>query len=264
MGELEISVRQDLSRVDTAFNRLIADNELWKRFLRDPNGTLIDIGLHAPTSTDVNRRCNAIMFANLSNRELLRLTAESAESFFASLRRNEEAVEWEQHYREGLKEGEVRNLVDYDMAFIRHLHGNPELLKRRYRLAFEDVNRRHLLVRNYKESELHAYIDQCIEASMNFEDDITWPVLEEWDAHYGVGLSFGFAAVAEAAFDFTAFVGVEFAFAITAIGVIAFADQVDSSTPFLETEQHRHAAVLGELLKMSSELSVAAGLHVKQ
>lgn len=264
MADLEINVREDLGRIDQAFNRLVGDRELWKKFLRDPNGILIDVGLHAPTDTNVNRRCNAIMFATLSNRELLKLTAESANDFFRTLENRSEINEWRRHHLEGLKDGEIRNLVDYDMAFVAHLHENVDMLKRRYLVAFKEINRRRLLNRVYSDRELESYIDDCIEASRRFNEDITWPVLEEWDANYGVGKPFGFAAVAEIAFDFTAFVGVEIGFAITALGVTRIDDLVNPADAFLEEGKHRHAAVLGQLLIMSSELAVAAGLHVRQ
>ncbi|HEY9038860.1 MAG TPA: hypothetical protein VIN05_07950 [Roseovarius sp.] len=261
---LKLNVRQDLGRIDQAFNRLVGDDEIWKKFLRDPNGVLIDIGLHAPTDADINRRCNAIMFATLSNRELLKLTAEIANDFFDTLEDRGEIAEWRRHHLEGLRDGEVGNLVDYDMAFVDHLNRNPDMLRRRYRVAFGEVNRRMLLNRVYEDRELDSYIDDCIESSRRFNEDITWPVLEEWDAHYGVGKPFGFAALTEIAFDFTAFVGVEFGFAITALGVTRIDDLINPGDPFLEGGKHRHAAIVGQLLKMSSELSVAAGLHVRQ
>lgn len=266
MASLELNVRKDLGQIDQAFNRLVGDEELWRKFLRDPNGVLIDIGLHAPTNTDINRKCNAIMFATLSNRELLKLTAETANDFFNKINDREEIEVWRQHHLKGLQEGEIRNLVDYDMAFIDHLHENPDMLQRRYLVAFQEINQRKLLSRVYKNRELKSYISDCIEASRNFKGDISWPVLEEWDAHYGVGKSFGFAAVAEVAFDVTAFVGVEFAVVITALGVTR-RDRlvnINPSDPFLNEDKHRHATIVGQLLKMSSDLSVAAGLHVRR
>ena len=215
---LEINIREDLSRVDKVMTRLLFDETSWKKFLHDPNGVLIDLGLHPPTRSDINQRCNAIMFATLSNKPLLELTKESAEGFFRSIQGSPEAAEWSKVYREGLDQARIQNDIDYDMAYIEYILKDEALLRKRLRLAFDNLNRRKLLSKTYDDETLYRYIDATIDAAKQYKDRVEFPVLEEWDDHYGVGRLFGVAIYPEVAFDFTAFVGVEVAFAITALG----------------------------------------------
>lgn len=254
---LEINIRQDLSRVDRVMTRLLFDDVSWKKFLHDPNGALIDLGLHPPTRDDINRRCNSIMFATLCNKQLLELTWKSAEGFLLSLKDSAEAEKCVQTYEKGLDTGEVRNDIDYDMAYVEYILQDEPLLKQRLCLAFDDLNERRLLSKCYNQMELYSYIGATIEAAKRFKSHVELPVLEEWDAHYGIGKPFG-AAVTEVAFDFTAFVGVEAAFAVTVLGFTSLGDEaINPGKVFLQGKYQR-AAVMGQLLKLASDLFVAA------
>ena len=259
---LEINIRQDLSRVDRVMTRLLFDDVSWKKFLHDPNGALIDLGLHPPTREDINQRCNAIIFATICNKQLLELTSKSAEGFLQSLKRSPRAEKWAQTYEKDLDAGEIRNDVDYDMAYVEYILQDEALLKQRLRLALDDLNDRRLLSKQYDQKQLYSYIDVTIEAAKRFKSQVELPVLEEWDAHYGIGKPFG-AALAEVAFDFTALVGVEVAFAVTALGIInPGVEVINPGTVFLQGKYQR-AAVVGQLLKLASDMFVAAQSYQK-
>jgi hypothetical protein len=230
---LEINIRKDLSRIDSVMTRLLSDDTRWKQFIYDPNGTLIALGLHPPTRDDINQRCNAIMFATLCNQELLELTQRSAEGFLNSLENSSELGKQIETYQSGLDAGEIRNDLDFDMAYVEYILRDESLLRQRLSLAFNDLNERRLFSKVYEREDLSAYIGATIEAAKRYKSDVQLPVLEEWDAHYGIGKPFG-VAVAEVGFDFTVVVGVEFFAAITAAAPTFGEEVINPSDVFLQ------------------------------
>jgi len=257
-ASLEINIKDDLSRVDKVMTRILFDDTSWKKFLHDPNGVLVDLGLHPPTKSDVNQRCNAIMFATLTNKPLLELTKKSADGFFRSLKKNLKAAEWSKTYSQGLDQGVIVNDIDYDMAYFEYILKDEEMLRKRLHLAFDDLNQRRLLTKQYDDKTLYKYIDATIEAAKQYKERVDFPVLEEWDDHYGIGKFYGVAIVSEVAFDITAVVGVEVAFAVTALGLTDHAAEVINPSDVFFHGQYQRAAVVGQMLKLASDLYVAA------
>jgi hypothetical protein len=249
-------MRKDLSRIDSVMNRLLSDETRWKQFIYDPNGTLIALGLHPPTRDDINQRCNAIMFATLCNQELLELTQRSAEGFFSSLENSPELRKYTETYESGLDAGEIRNDVDYDMAYFEYILQDESLLRQRYSVALNDINERRLLSKLYDREELSAYIGATVEAAKRYKSDVQLPVLEEWDGHYGIGKAFA-TSVFEVAYDVTLAAGFEALFSITSIGTTLTNNVITPTEVFLQGK-YKRAAILSQILKLSSDLFVAA------
>lgn len=159
---LSMDVSRDLARVDDVITRILKDRRSWKDFIRDPNGTFVEFGLHPPVSSEENQRINRIFYACLTNDELLRYVLENYRDFEPEGRDEHETV-----VDAGLREGRIQNDLDYDLQALDHFLKNPEALRKMFQLAIYDLNDRGLLARTYEREEIDRFVESAAEAAVN-------------------------------------------------------------------------------------------------
>jgi hypothetical protein len=188
----QIDVRRDLERVDEAMSEVIRSTELTEEFVRDPNGVLSRLGMHPETTPEIHDRVNRIFYAVLTNRELIDFLVEEFGSFEVP---EQLAEENRRVHQEGLERGEVRNLVEFDLAAADHFFRREDALKRVYQLTLRDLNRQELLQERYSDEEIDEYVERLAEAILARRPISEIPELERWDDNYGVGTGYGVGEV---------------------------------------------------------------------
>lgn len=207
----QIDVRRDLERVDEAMSEVIRSTELAEEFVRDPNGVLSRLGMHPETSPEINERVNRIFYAVLTNRELIDFITEEMGSLEVP---DELAEENRRIHQEALERGEIRNLVEFDLAAADHLFRREEVLKRVYQLTLQDLNRQELLQERHSDEEIDGYVEALVESILARRPISEIPELERWDDNYGIGTGFG-AGMVEVGAVATAVAAAEVGFAAT-------------------------------------------------
>ncbi len=223
---LLLDVREDLVRVDRVMTQVIADPVTTDEFIRDPSGVLARLGLHARTSREIHDRTNRVFYAVLTNAELMNYVANHFATFVAPDDDNS------QIQRDALERGEIRHAATLDEAALNHAISDPEVVRQTYRLTLHDLNRRRLLLRVYTDDDLNDYIDRLTEAIVGRRSLRDMPVLEEWDAHYGVGKRQGVGWVEVSSYA-TADVAVEVGIFVTSYSVVAIDTVVKSQSEAL-------------------------------
>jgi len=259
---LSMDVAKDLKRVDEVMTHILKDRELWPEFFRDPNGVLVRLGLHPPTSSKINERANRIFYATLTNTKLIQLLASHYERFRPSA---DHAKEYADYSMEGLKKGVIQNRVEYDLEAFHHLLDNPDVLREALQLTLHDLNDKGLLQERHERRKIEAYIQKLLKAVRQRLAIAQHPKLEKWDANYGIGAPFG-GMFAELTPVSTAAVAIE-VFGIVTAGFVAYltnwvdgpdmtAEPASSSAAAGDPEGVRIRAILGRLLDFSGELLV--------
>ena len=211
---LFIDASKDLERIDKSITRLLMNRSAWPRFLADPNGVLVEIGLHPPTaSEEVNERVNRVFYAMLANRKLNRLLHKHFESFKLA---KPKLDKYRREYLRGLGQSVLVNDLDLDLDGINHLLKDEVLLRQVLRIGLQDLNRKQILRKKHSQKELDAYIDEVIDAVSNKKlSTSSMPVLEKWDPKYGIGTLHGLAVWPEVGPGFTAVAVAEFVALVT-------------------------------------------------
>jgi len=150
-------IAQDLSRVDGVFTTLIKDSNKWNDFFNDPNGTLIQLGLHPPASKDANEIANKVFYASLSNKEVISLVHDLYKDFQPTEQQLTSADN-------ALKRGVIENPLDLDIAAVNHFFRDEEKARKIYQVALFDLNNRNLFKKKYSEEEINQYIDTMIKS----------------------------------------------------------------------------------------------------
>jgi hypothetical protein len=188
----EIDIRRDLERVDETMSEVIRSTDLTEEFVRDPSGVLSRLGMHPDTTPEIHDRVNRIFYAVLTNRELIDYISEE----FAGLEvPGELAEENRRIHREALEQGEVRNLVEFDLVAADHFFRREDVVRRVYRLTLHDLNRQELLQERHSEEEIDEYVDRLTESILARRPISDIPELERWDDNYGVGTGYGVGEV---------------------------------------------------------------------
>jgi hypothetical protein len=183
---LYLDVSDDLRRVDQSMTRLLLDRKLFDEFLRNPNGVLVQVGLHPETTHEINSRVNRIFWATLTDQALLEQLSRHYATFTP-----ERLGELQHYFIEGLREGVVRHDPDYDLQVINHLLDNERVLAQLISRNLEILNRNDLLERRYAPEDLRAYVDGTVRAIRDGTPIKDHPKLEVWDDNYGIGQPFG-------------------------------------------------------------------------
>ena len=184
-----VDVTRDLERIDGVVTQLLRDRSIWSEFLQDPNGVLVRLGLHPPTTAEANARTNRVFYAVLSNRDLLQIALEMAQEVQPSDSERE-------FHLEGLRRGVIQNRIDYDLRGVNHIFSQTDRVRRIYQIALNDLNEKGILTRTYSQEELNDYIERMIQGVQNDLSINELPTLERWDdQNYGVGTGYGFGEV---------------------------------------------------------------------
>ena len=256
-GPLAQDVSDDLKRVDTVVTHILQDRAVWDDFVRDPNGVFIRLGLHPPTTPEINARANRIFYATLTNKKLLQLLIKHYKSFRPSKKKK-----FSSEFLAGLKEGAVRHDIQYDLEGLQHIMGSPRTLRDVLRLALHDVNEKGILQKRHTRKAINDFIDNMVAALRNRSGAKHLPVLETWDRSYGVGRSFGFGLV-EVGVLVTAAVAVEVGGVVTTVAVAVTEVDVEvggtilTALKALETGDPatiRAVAIMGRLMDLAGEL----------
>jgi hypothetical protein len=178
---LSMDMTTDLDRVDGVMTRLLKDRDLWTDFIRDPNGVFVRLGLHPPTTDEINARVNRMFYATLTNRRLIKLLHEHFKDFRPSKRK------FAQHYVSRLKKGIIQHDVEIDLESIDYLIRSPEVLRDCLRLALQDWNTKGILQKKYSRKEINDYIEGVMVAAQARKALSAHPKLEIWDRNYGIG-----------------------------------------------------------------------------
>lgn len=182
VDRLAMDISKDLERIEGIMFQVINDRNTTEEFKRDPNGVLVRLGLHPPTTADVNERVNRVFYACLTNKELIQYLTTHYETFKPS-----RMVEYQEFYIQGLKEGKLQNKLEYDLLAADHLLKQPEPLREVLKLTLYDLNKKRILVNTYTKEELDGFISRLVPAIIERKPILEHPKLEQWDRNYGVG-----------------------------------------------------------------------------
>jgi hypothetical protein len=266
---LTIDVTDDLSRVDQVMTHILKDRASWGDFLRDPNGVFVRLGLHPPTSPEINERVNRVFYATLTNRRLLRLLLSKFKSF-----RPRQLKAVRRDFAAGLAKGRIQYNTEFDLESLDHVVRDTKTLREALRLSLHDLNNMGILRVRHTTKEIDDYVAAVTEAVRKRQPIEAHPKLEVWDRNYGVGKPFGAAfvevgtlvttvATVESAAVATA-IAVAVATAVVAVQVEAVVDGEPPIVAALEAAALGNAgslnaiATLGRLLDLSGELLVHA------
>jgi hypothetical protein len=209
---LRFDLSRDLVNIDAAATRIILDNEISRQFRSDPNGTMVRVGMHPPTSPEVNERANRVFYAAMTNKALMDFVAEHFQTFTPPNIGHYQAV-----HDEGLRQGQIKNDIEYDLLAADHIMRQSHAMKHAFYLMLKDLNEKRILKSEYSEEEINAFLEKLIPAIIERRPIRELPVLEEWDRNYGVG-GFGFGPLASEVGPFiTIAVAVELAAAVTVL-----------------------------------------------
>jgi hypothetical protein len=188
---LRFDLSRDLVNIDAAATRIILDDEISREFRGDPNGTMIRVGMHPPTSPEVNERTNRVFYAVMTNKPLADFVADYFQSFSPPNIEHYVAI-----HDEGLHQGQIKNDLEYDLLAADHILRNADAMRHVFRLMLTDLNKKKILKAEYSEGEINSFLDKLIPAIIDRRPIREHPVLEEWDRNYGVGgFHFGAEAV---------------------------------------------------------------------
>jgi hypothetical protein len=246
---LILDVRADLDRVDRAMTQIVADPALSDEFIRDPNGVLSRLGMHARTSRDIHDRSNQLFYATLTNSELVTYVAEHFRSF--------EPPAYDSNQIEGLRQGEIRHSTSLDDAALDHCLSDPEFIQRMLELSLHDLNNRGLLQSRHSEQEIDNYIARAVEAIAERRPIREMPVLEERDRQYGIGKRQGVEVSIFVSAVLPVDVTIPVSIIATAQGNSAAmeANRADMDAAFrLDPEAVRMTATVGALTRLAGEL----------
>lgn len=185
--QLILDITPDLARVDSVMSRVIADPQVADDFIRDPSGTLTRLGLHPRTTRDVHDRVNRVFYAVLTNVPLLELLTEHYGSMGESDEAQQAITDTQSIMTAALERGELENSLEYDVLGFRHLTSATDVLRQAFSLTLHDLNDRRILVNVYTGDEIDDYIDELVAAITERRAIREFPVLEAWDANYGIG-----------------------------------------------------------------------------
>jgi hypothetical protein len=262
VDRLAMDMTDDLERVDGVMGQILNDRGVWDEFLRDPTGVLVRLGLHPPTTPEVNERVNRAFYATLTNKRLLKLAVDHYKDFRASKKSRDQIMR-------GLRKGVIEHPIELDLEAAEHLLSSPDMLRRALSLTLYDLNSKGILERRRTRAELDAYVDKVVDAATARIPIDDHPTLETWDRNYGVGRRFG-ASVVEFATLVTAATVAEVGGVVTVVAVAAVSVDVvvDGTDPPTKTVLLRAAegdaasiralAILGRHLDLSGELLVHA------
>jgi hypothetical protein len=260
--QLILDITPDLMRVDSVMSRIIADPQAADDFVRDPSGTLTRLGLHPRTTRDVHDRVNRVFYAVLTNTQLLELLTEHYGTIGVSDEAQQTITDTQTVMTAALERGELENSLEYDVLGFRHLTNATDVLREAFSLVLHDLNNRRILVNVYSGNEIDDYVDELIGAITERRAVREFPILEEWDANYGIGkeqgglyLEVGPAVTAVAAVEVGAVVTVwvEVDFAGDVI-VKAMRNRAASGDPAAA----RALSTIGALLRLAGEVMVHA------
>lgn len=264
---LSMDITDDLERVDGVVTNILKDRALWSEFLQDPNGVLISLGLHPPTTPEINERVNRIFYATLTYKKLLQILLKHYKKF-----RPSKMKKFKDRYVAGLKKGVIQHDIELDLEGVHHLLQDSKMLSEVLKLSLQNLNRKRLLQKYHKPKEIDNYVDRVVEAVKARQPIEAHPKLEVWDTNYGIGQAFG-GLLAEAGILVTV-TGVVEASALVTAGVLAVAHSavavevdivVDGTIATLisaagegDKDSIRAVAILGRLLDFSGELLIHA------
>jgi hypothetical protein len=258
---LSVDITEDLKRVDRVVTQILRDRAVWDEFLRDPNGVLVRLGLHPPTTAEINERANGLFYAALTNKELVRLIINHFNDF-----RPSRSTDFRDEFLANLRKGEIQYNVELDLEAAYHAFQSPAFLRQVLSLTFHDLNAKGLFQRRYTSKEIDDYIERVVVAVEARQPIEAHPTLEVWDRNYGVGERFG-SVVVEVNVIATASGIVEAAVFVTAfafvIAVVAVAGappdimvQLTESAAAGDEESIRALAIFARLLDLSADLLV--------
>jgi hypothetical protein len=260
--QLILDITPDLMRVDSVMSRVIADPQTADDFVRDPSGTLTRLGLHPRTTRDVHDRVNRVFYAVLTNTQLLQLLTDHYGTMGDSDEAQQMITDTEAVMTAALERGELENSLEYDVLGFRHLTNATDVLRQAFSLVLHDLNNRRILVNVYSGTEIDDYVDELIGAITERRAIREFPVLEEWDANYGIGKEQG-GLYLEVGPTVTAIAAVEVGALVTVWVEVDFAGDVivkamRNRAASGDPAAARALSTMGALLRLAGEVMVHA------
>ncbi len=252
---LSLDVTDDLIRVDRVMTQVLKDRAIWNEFIRDPNGVLVRLGLHPPTSPEINDRANRIFYATLTNKPLLELVIGHYERFTPS----DEAL-FQKTSIDAASQGEIAHHIDLDLEAFHHYLDHPDVMRQALRLSLHDLNEKRILREHHSPDEIAAFVEGLIEAAQQRRRLANHPRLEEWDRNYGIGFTFGGPSFAELGAPTTLAAAVEVVVAGTnallVYQVVGFWGPTFTARSVASGDEAsvRGTAIVGRLMDFSAEL----------
>jgi hypothetical protein len=248
---LTLDISKDLEPIDEAVTRLISDETLSEEFRRDPNGSLVRVGLHPPAAPDVNDRVNRAFYAAVTNVELNQIVAERFRSFKPS-----KPTEYREYHMEGLAKGRIQNLLEFDLEAANHIFNDAQVLTKVFRVFLTDLNNKNILLKSYPQQTIEEFVGALVTAIRERKAITEHPTLEQWDRNYGVGgFHFGAEAV-EVGPVATAYTAVEIGLFVT----VAVEEAAIPTADELKGAQAGNRAALSRLALMSRILQFRSDL----
>jgi hypothetical protein len=253
VDRLSFDIAKDFERIDDVFTRLLKDRSKWSDFFRDPNGTLIEMGLHPPTTSDATQRANRVFYATLTNKKLIELLHDIYKDF-------EDEPNNIQTFTEGIKKEALNHSVKTDIKALDHIMSKPEKLRQCYELSLHDLNERGVLTKKYTREEINDFIGKSLDALQRKLPLKEHPTLETWDDQYGVQTCVA-AIACEAGVFGTVAAAAEAAMHVTAVGPESMSmnreglqGQINKS--FMGDEESvKSLSILGKLIDFAGELN---------
>lgn len=253
---LALDCARDLERIDAVVTQIINNRQLWDEFKRDPNGVCVQLGLHPPTSPEINDRANRIFYATLTNKALIDFLSEQYSNFSST-----QMEDYQSYFVEGLKKGVLQNRVELDLEAADHVFRQPDALKKLYQISLHDLNDRGLFTRHYALEEIDRYIDSLVDAIGKRAPRAELPRLEEWDRSYGVGAEFGVVAEVGPVATVEAVAAATIAIPVEVLGLseqTTIREQFTRAALGGDIESSRAAATLGRLIDLGADLLLHA------
>jgi hypothetical protein len=260
--QLILDITPDLARVDSVMSRVVSDPQAADDFIRDPSGTLTRLGLHPRTTRDVHDRVNRVFYAVLTNVPLLELLTEHYDTMTETDEAQQVVTDTQAVMAAALERGELENSLEYDLLGFRHLTNATDVLRQAFSLVLHDLNNRRILVNVYTSDEIDGYIDELVAAITERRAIQEFPVLEEWDANYGIGKEYA-GLYLEVGPTVTAAVAVEVGLIVTVWVEVDFAGdvivkQMRNRTSSGDPAAARALSTTGALLRLAGEVMVHA------
>ncbi|MEW8254250.1 MAG: hypothetical protein AB2747_07850 [Candidatus Thiodiazotropha taylori] len=245
-----IDIGPELERVDRGFSELLKDREASSAFLSDPIGVMVKLGIIKGIDQKDSSRANKIFYTLLANKELVSIIIDFFEHY-----ESPEGIDNAKHYAEGLKDGEIRNLLEHEFDIIDELLQKPSVLERAFNLAVSDLNENDLLSRKLSNDEINNFVQDTLAAAVERRALKEFPVLPDEEGHYSQPLAAVVGPVAVAVVAAQAAAGATAIVAITNPTIGSF-EQLAKSTFSGNEEDLKALALLGRLFDLTAELAV--------
>jgi len=181
---LMIDIKNDLKNIDSFMTKIITDKKLKERFFKNPSKVAIELGLHPPTTKIAIGISNRIFYATLSNKKLMQHVMQNIPKVKIDPSFQKKAIS-------NLKKGIIQNDIRVDEIYLQAYFENTSFLRKLFQLSLYDLNKKGILQKKFKETEIDNYIEKVIEFIGTKKGLKELPGLVKFGPNYGIGVLIG-------------------------------------------------------------------------